>query len=224
MHSTLDPINSAAADSLSEAVYESLLEAVVTGKLPSGAILSEVSLAKTLQVSRTPVHDALRQLAKDGLVEQQTGHRARVVQFTADDVYEIFEVRKYLEGPAAELAAGRMDQRQLAPLKEASDQLAADRRAPDWLARWTAFDDLFHRTIADSSGNKRLAQDIHRYRILHRGFKRMSAGAEVLQQALQEHCAILDALMARNGKQARDAMIAHIATWQDFFIRHFPRA
>src|SRR6188472_4480057 len=61
---------------LSDAVYETLFGAILNGELAAGAIVSEVSLAKQLAVSRTPVHDALRQLAKDGLVEQQAGRRA----------------------------------------------------------------------------------------------------------------------------------------------------
>ncbi len=224
MHAAaLKPIKHDDAASLSEAVYQTLLEAIVSRRLASGTVLSEVALSKSLDVSRTPVHDALRQLAKDGLVEQQTGHRARVAQFTPDDVYEIFEIRKYLEGPAAELAAGRMDLRHLAPLRTMAEALAANPQAVDWIERWADFDDAFHNAIATCSGNKRLAQDINRYRLLHRGFNRMSTTPEVLQQALQEHFAILDALQARDGERAKSTMLAHIASWQDFFVRNFPR-
>src|SRR5688500_900834 len=95
--------------SLVEAAYQSLLERIVDGRLPSGAMLSELALSQELGVSRTPVHDAMRQLAKDGLVVREGRQRARVAGFAPDDVFEIFEMRKILEGPAAELAAGRMD-------------------------------------------------------------------------------------------------------------------
>lgn len=223
MIDTLKPVPGQSEQSLVDSVYGSLLEAIVGGSLPSGTILSEVSVAQQMEVSRTPVHDALRQLSQDGLVERQNGRRARVSQFTRDDIYEIFEMRKYLEGPAAQLAAGRMDQRQLVPLREGAEQLAAVRGRADWVTRWTDYDELFHSTIADASGNKRLARDIHRYRLLHRGFNRMSTDAESLQQALAEHLTILKWLEAREGDKARKAMVDHITAWQAFFIRAFPR-
>lgn len=211
---------------LAETVYESLLEAILAGRLASGTVLSEVALARQLKVSRTPVHDALRQLANDGLVEQRRGRRARVAEFTADDLFEVFEVRKFLEGPAAELAARRMDQRQLAPLRMAADELRAARRAADWSLRWSEFDEQFHEAVARGSGNRRLARDIARYRLLHRGFNKMRTDPSDLLRALDEHVAILDALEAHDGPAARAAMVAHIEAWQSYFVRSFaaPRA
>jgi DNA-binding GntR family transcriptional regulator len=206
---------------LVESVYESLLEAILAGRLASGTVLSEVALAAQLGVSRTPVHDALRQLAKDGLVEQQAGRRARVANFTADDLFELFEMRKFLEGPAAELAARRMDQRQLAPLRMAAESLRTSRRTSDWPLRWAEFDEQFHEVVARGSGNRRLWQDITRYRLLHRGFNKMRTETADLQRALIEHLAILDALEAHDGPAARDAMVAHIEAWQSYFVRNF---
>lgn len=209
--------------SLAERVYTTLLESILAGRVVRGTILSEVAVAKQLNVSRTPVHDALRQLAKDGLVEQATGRRARVAQFTPDDVFEIYEMRKILEGPAAELAAGRMDQRQLGPLRSQAEFLMNSIGHPDWLGRWADFDEEFHHTIAASSGNRRLANDIDRYRLLHRGFNITAFDPAALPQALEEHLRILDALDARNPQAARDAMMAHISHWQRYFVESFRR-
>lgn len=209
-------------ESLSEWVYQRLLESILTGKYPQHGVLSELGLARELKVSRTPVHDALRQLAKDGLVVRQLNCRARVAGLTSDDVYEVFEMRKLLEGPAAELAAARMDARQLLPLQQFADELQHAIRGQTWTARWAEFDDQFHSTIASASGNRRLAQDIHRYRLLHKGFNRMATEPEGLQQALEEHRLILEALAAHDGPLARERMIAHIAAWQAHFIKHLP--
>jgi DNA-binding GntR family transcriptional regulator len=219
----LKPIAADTELSLAEAVYETLLEAIVSGRLRSEVTLSEVALAKQLEVSRTPVHDALRQLAKDGLVEQETGRRARVAHFSRDDIYEIFEIRKYLEGPAAELAAARMDARQFAPLRTAANELQASHGQPDWILQWAQLDETFHSTIAASSGNRRLAQDIGRYHLLHRGFNKMSTDVESLRTALAEHVEILNSLEQHDGAAAREAMIKHITHWQEYFIQHFPR-
>lgn len=208
---------------LVEYVYETLLENIVSGELASGTVLSEVAVAKELNVSRTPVHDALRQLAKDGLVEQTAGRRARVANFGRDDVFEIFEMRKYLEGPAAELAASRMDRRQLVPLRATIEELAESTDSDDWVARWADFDEEFHDTIAQASGNKRLWRDVAGYRLLHRGFNKIATNVDCLQEALHEHTQILDALEEGDAQGARNAMIGHLDNWQEYFVRNFPR-
>jgi DNA-binding GntR family transcriptional regulator len=219
------PIIAASDDaSLSEAVYQRLLESILTGAYPQGAVLSELGVAREFKVSRTPVHDALRQLSKDGLVVRERNCRARVAGLTVDDIFEVFEMRKLLEGPATELAAARMDARQLLPLQQFAAELKEARRGQDWTARWAEFDDQFHSTIATASGNRRLAQDIHRYRLLHKGFNRLATEPEGLQQALAEHVSILAALEAHDGQLARERMIAHIAAWQVHFIKHLPQS
>src|SRR5688572_21352810 len=81
--------------SLAEAVYQDLLERILDGRLPSDSVVSELALAGKLGVSRTPVHEAVRQLAKDGLVSRTGKHRARIATFSATDVHEVFEMRKY---------------------------------------------------------------------------------------------------------------------------------
>lgn len=206
---------------LSDSVYETVLDAILSGRLATGTVVSEVALAKQLQVSRTPVHDALRQLAKDGLIRQEANRRAVVAKFSAEDVFDIFEMRKLLEGEAARRAATRMDRPARAELRATIVELQADLNAPDWIARWTDYDDRFHAAIAQASGSARLAQDISRYRMLHRGINRLSTTVQVLQQAMEEHARILDALDARNAKAAQTAMTDHIQEWQAYFVRQF---
>ena len=218
------PLDSGGNESLSESVYHRLLEGILTQHFPNGAVLTELGLSRELGVSRTPVHDALRQLAKDGLVLRERNCRARVAGITPDDVFEIFEMRKLLEARAAELAAVRMDNRHLAPLRAAADALRADPAASDWTARWADFDELFHGAIAAASGNRRLATDINRYRLLHKGFNRIATAPKALQQAMKEHLAILTALEAADGSRASKLMFAHISVWQEYFIRNFPIA
>jgi len=218
------PIEANDDEALSETVYHRLLRDILTGHYPCGTVLSELGLGRVLGVSRTPVHDALRQLAKDGLIQRERNCRARVAGITPDDIFEVFEMRKMLEGPAAELAAVRMDRRQLAPLRAAIDQLRAMPRGKDWTTQWAEFDDCFHRTIAEASGNRRLAQDINRYRLLHKGFNRLATEPDCLQSAMAEHIGILEALEAKNGPLARERMVAHIVIWQEYFIRAVPPA
>jgi DNA-binding GntR family transcriptional regulator len=207
----------------SDAVYEALLEAVLAGRLVSGTTISEVALARQLDVSRTPVHDALRQLAKDGLVEQRAGRRAVVAAFTRDDVDDIFEMRKLLEGEAARLAATRIDRQTLARLRASGEGLRRSRGSADWVAEWTDHDETFHDAIARASGSPRLWQDIARYRLLQRGFNKLTAAPDDLAQALEEHFRILEGLERRNPERASRSMVEHIQEWQAYFVNHFPR-
>ena len=203
-------------------VYSAILDRIIGGRLAPGTVLSAVKWSEKLQVSRTPVHEALRMLEADGLVENPAGRRAQVASFTKDDLWEIFEMRRVLEGPAAEMAAGRMDSRQLAPLRAEAEALAkAGLTEREWTDRWSEFDEEFHTLIASSCGNERLMNDIFRYRLIHKGFNRMKTDYASLQGALAEHVEILEALEAHDGAAARAAMEKHITNWQSYFVQSY---
>ncbi len=210
------------SENLAEAVYDALMDAILAGDLPPGSILSALKLSGHLNVSRTPVQQALTFLAADGLVENESGRRAKVAHFTRDDLYNIFAMRRLLESHAAELAAGRMDERHFAPLRQTAMELKDEPLNKAWQEKWTAFDEDFHRIIAECSGNPLLAKDIGRYRLLHRGVNRITANVESLPTALEEHFEILSALENRDGASARTAMDAHIAKWQIIFTQQWP--
>jgi DNA-binding GntR family transcriptional regulator len=215
--------NGVDSDRLSDAVYETVLVLIIEGKLAPGMIVSELELSRKLNVSRTPVHDALKQLAKDGLVTQKANKRAVVAGFTADDVFDIFEMRKLLETEAARRAATRIDRLDLTRLRDTANRISKAVNKPDWIGQWTEFDELFHKTIAEASGSLRLALDIARYRMLHRAFNRHSTTGDVLGQALAEHLRILEALESRDAKAAAAEMRAHIHEWQTYFVGQFKR-
>jgi DNA-binding GntR family transcriptional regulator len=208
---------------LVERVYAAVVEGILTGRYSAGQVLSEVGLAGRMNVSRTPVHEALALLAADGLVSRERNCRAQVAHFTADDLFEVFEMRKLLEGRAAELSAGRMDSRQINPLRATAAALRDGLKARDWSRRWSEADEEFHRAVAQGCGNVRLANDILRYRLLHRGINRHSTDPQSLRRALAEHEAILEALGRRDAVAARERMVAHIAAWQEFFTAQFRR-
>lgn len=93
----------------SDRAYATLLDEIQTGVLAPGAVLGEVEQATRLGVSRTPLREALGRLAADGLVAQQSPRVTVVTAMDADDIREIFEVRRALEESATRLAAQRGD-------------------------------------------------------------------------------------------------------------------
>jgi DNA-binding GntR family transcriptional regulator len=196
--------------SLADSVYETLLEAMISGRLAGGTELNEVALAKQLDVSRTPVHEAVRRLVADGLIKVERHRRLRVAALSHEEVRQVYAMRRLLESAAAEMAASSIDDQALAELRRAADALAAAEGSLDWSAQALRFDVEFHDAIAAACGNDRLREDVSRYRLLVRGLCRMTGTTENLHDALAEHLVILNALERRDGSAARDAMATHI--------------
>jgi DNA-binding GntR family transcriptional regulator len=195
---------------LAEGAYEAILERILSGSLASGTFVSEVSLAKDLNVSRTPVHQALTRLAKEGLIEHRSGRKPRIARFGRDDLVEIYEMRLLLETAATQRAAKRIDPGLLAELTREADALAAAPDSPDWTQKALDFDVRLHDALAIAAGNRRLVQEIAKYRLLVRAFCRMTGNSANLREALQEHQAVLKALEGRQPAAAGQAMARHV--------------
>jgi DNA-binding GntR family transcriptional regulator len=196
--------------SLADMVYENLLEAIVNGRLARGTELNEVSVAEQLQVSRTPVHEALRRLAADGLVEQLANRRVRVAQFGRRELEEIYELRAILESAACRRAATKMEAQHVKFLRDSADALEKSMGSADWPQRAIEFDQRFHEAIAAGSGNEHLRKDILRYRRLVQAFCRLTGSVENLREAFREHLKILSALEAHDADAAALAMSEHV--------------
>jgi DNA-binding GntR family transcriptional regulator len=197
--------------SLADSVYETLLAAIVGGGLAGGTEINEVSLAKELQVSRTPVHQAVVRLESDGLIELGERKKPRVVVFRRRQIVEIYDMRQLLESAAAARAATKISAEALADLQAGAEQLLRTRDELDWSARALTFDIHFHDVLAHACGNMRMQRDIGRYRLLVRGLCRITGSEEVLHTALEEHMRILETLQQRDAAGARRAMERHIA-------------
>lgn len=196
---------------LVQSAYEAILDRVLSGALPSGTVVSEVELARTLGVSRTPVHLAVTQLAREGLVEHRAGLKPRVARFGKEDLVEIYEMRLLLETAAVERAAEHLDPKVLTELLRGAEQLISDAsESASWTRKTLDFDVEFHDALASAGGNRRLREEIAKYRLLVRAFCRMTADAKTLLAALKEHLAVLKALQGRNPAIACQAMARHI--------------
>lgn len=212
-----------ANDALTDAAYQAILADLFSGTLKSGEPVSEVALARRLRMSRTPVHLAVRELVRDGLLTQLPNRRPVFHAFTAQDVQEIYGMRQLLEAEAAAQAALRLDRPTLQRLKDDCTALRKVLKARDILVRWADLDERFHRAIALASGNRRLAQDIFRYRLVHRGFNTIRFTTDLVPQSLAEHERVLDALDARDPQGARQAMLAHLREWQAYYVNSFSK-
>jgi DNA-binding GntR family transcriptional regulator len=145
-----------------------------------------------------------------------------ITAFTRDDVHDIFEMRKILEGEAARRAAAHIDKATLASLRATAEDLKGKPDGAEFLARWATYNDVFHDTIAKSAASVRLWHDIMRYRMLHRGFNMLKTSNENLLIALAEHLQVLDALDRGDGDAACKLMQQHIGRWQSHFVNQVP--
>jgi DNA-binding GntR family transcriptional regulator len=189
---------------------DALRAAIVDGRLQAGERYSVARLAERLEVSRTPVREALLVLERQGVVRFERNRGVRVLETTAHDLEEVFALRLLLEVPATRRACGLLEAAELAALDRelaAMERLAAEGDEGAFMAH----DKRFHEIILRASGNRRLATIVSQLRDLVRFRGASTVGrSRDLQAILAEHVVIRDALEARDAPAAAGAMRAHL--------------
>jgi DNA-binding GntR family transcriptional regulator len=208
---------------LVESAYDAILGNILSGALPAGSIISEVALAKDLNVSRTPVHQALARLAKEGLVEVRSGRKPQVSRFGREDLIEIYDIRLLLESAAAQRAAKRLDPKQLSELRREAEHLEVEQDGPEWARRALELGSRFQDALAAACGNRRLSQELRKYRLLVRASCGRMDSPENLREELREHQQVLKALADRHPAQAGQAMAQHIQKRLEAVLGTFKR-
>jgi DNA-binding GntR family transcriptional regulator len=210
-----------AKGSLSEQVYEHLLDEILSGTSRPSSAWTVVAIAKRLGISRTPVHDAITMLQRDGLLERAVNLRPTPVRITKHDIHEIYEMRKLLEPEAARRAAARIGLPEVLRLMAELEDVEQQRSDKRFREAWARHDAEFHRVITLHCGLPRLAADIARYRMLHRALNRALPERSDLDRAIKEHRSILAAFEAADQEAAASAMRAHLQAWQRYFTLHW---
>lgn len=155
---------------LRELVYEELKHKILTGEIASQTRLMEIDLAEKMNVSRTPIREAIRELAADGLVTIEPRRGAYVSRISIDDMLDAFEVRENLEGFAAYLAAKRINEEQKVKLKELMD-LYEEAINNDEKKNSVERDESLHKFIVECGGNKTLQQMVNHVQELSLRFR-----------------------------------------------------
>jgi DNA-binding GntR family transcriptional regulator len=154
---SLPPLPGRTRSTLSENVYQALMEAILQGRLGPGEHLVEQSIADQFGVSRMAVREAIRKLAHDGLVEVVPNRGTFTVEFTNRDIEEIFDLRAILEEKAVRLVTERGRRSDLALLEEVIDEMREIERLEDRIAAATV-DTKFHQQLVDLSHHSRLTR------------------------------------------------------------------
>lgn len=196
--------------SLREKVFAQLEEDIISGKYKEGQKLTEGMLSQELNVSRTPVREAIRQLELEGLVEAIPNKAIIVSGITARDIEDIYEIRISIEGLAARRAAKNITESELEKLKEITDlqEFYTLRKDMNHLVK---IDGEFHETIFKASGSKTLKNILSTF---HHNLKKArsdSFGKPARAKAvLEEHRAIFEALEAKDSIRAEHYMLIHV--------------
>ena len=195
--------------SLADQVFEQLENDIIQGVYSKGEILTELKLAEQLQVSRTPIREALRRLEQERLIED-TGKGSRVLGITREDVEDIMNIRLYLEGLASYYATvnitpeGREELSHIVDLQE----LYYNKWDPERLRQ---VDDSFHDVICRLSRRSVIYDTLSPLHRKTRRYRRISMqNKERATQTLKEHRAIYEAILSGNADLARELTTKHI--------------
>jgi len=203
-------LHSLSVPALYQQVAERLRARIFAHDLAPGDWIDEQALAVEYGISRTPMREALKVLASEGLVELKPRRGCYVTQLSEQDLDEVFPVMAVLEGKVAEEAARRITSADFSKLEAIHAELETHAAAND-ADRFFEANQRFHAALQTLAGNRYLAQLIDDARKVIKLTRRDSLRLEGrLKQSLAEHCDILEALRRRDPEQAGRAMHAHL--------------
>jgi DNA-binding GntR family transcriptional regulator len=196
-----------------DSVHESIKNGILRGEYQSGAFVREEAIAKQLEVSRTPVREAIRRLVSEGWLEAIPNRGSRVVLWTEADVEEVFELRALLEPLLARCAARHVADQQLEELEllaTAMEALAA-RDTPSARDEIAKLNRRFHDIITEAAERPRTEKILHgvaQMPVVRRSFHHYTSTE--LQRSMSQHRELIRALALRDGEWAAAVMRAHI--------------
>ena len=204
---------------LYQEVAERLRERIFSHELQPGTWVDEQALAEQYGISRTPLREALKVLASEGLVTLKPRRGCYVTEISDRDLDEIFTVMAMLEGECARVLAARATEADLARLQAIHADLESAAQASD-IDRFFEANQAFHLAIQQIADNRWLLhviEDLRKVIKLSRHHSLYSEGR--LEQALAEHRTILDAMLARDADAAERSMRGHIRSGREALER-----
>ncbi len=198
--------------SLADIAYNALIEAIINQEFQPGAQVSIDSLARQLNMSNTPVREALMRANGEGLVAQKTNHGFVVADIlTAQQLHQLFDVRHTLELHA--LTGVVVSRQDIETLKRLLDEMSKSKDGAVYsdFKDYLQHDNQFHRSLVSLSGNQFLLQaweDLH----VHLHLSRLYTGVGLFdrEDSVAEHLEIVDALQQNDNLQALSLISQHI--------------
>lgn len=196
--------------SLTEKVYQNLRSDILSGTFRDREELRETALAKTYGVSRTPVREAIRQLALEGLVDTIPNRGAYVHNIHGKDVKDVYAIRSLLEGLAARWAVENITDEQIEAMEEVLYMSEYYRKKELWEQVYVC-DNKFHDLMYAASGShllEHMLRTFHEY--VQQVRKSVLQDEKRAKSSFEEHAAILEAIKSRKADEAADLAKQHI--------------
>ena len=206
---------------LGSKIFILLRDRILNESYKCGDKLNELTLAKELKISRTPIREALKQLELEGLVESIPNKGVYVKGFSPRDIDDMFEIRLSLEGLAVSFAIDRMDEVHLAKIKEVFELLEFYTTKGDF-DKVNDFNILFHESIYQATQStyfEQILKDIHYY--VSVTSRHSIARPERLESSLVEHRAILEAIIDGDKDEATERIQRHIRKTQMLVRKYY---
>ncbi len=198
--------------SIADQIFDQLERDILSGKYKRGEILSELRLSKEMNVSRTPIREALLRLEQENILKE-SGRGMMVIGISKEDMMDMYDVRLHLEGEAARRAAGRITDDELAELLELTElqRYYINKQGNGSSEHTRNLDSQFHELLYRVCGSAAYADVLSR---LHKKMtKYRMASISKQSRALQsndEHMEIYKALAAHDPDAAEKAVLAHV--------------
>ena len=213
-------IDGALAETAERQVYRSIRQALMSGMVAPGTILTSRSLAQSLKVSVQPVRDALKRLEADGVLESRPQSGFFVTPISGQEYREIIDIRQRLEGLAARVACENMDDRTIALLERINQRMGQLESSSDALPE----NYRFHFTIYGKANRPSLLSLIENQWVrigpaLHHHPYKISTA-----ETMERHDHVIRALKARDGAAAEEAIFVDLGAAADLVIPRLPQA
>jgi DNA-binding GntR family transcriptional regulator len=211
-------------ESLSEKAFNLLKKAIISGELLPDEVLPEEKLAKDLGISRTPIREALMQLAMEGLIVMQKGRPARVATFTIEESLHFIELRRVLEIYNIEKIATIADEKLISELKDNVDRQMKAVASNDY-QDFLELDREFHLILASKNDNKKMGEMIHQMNNgVNRAFLTLSNTIHFsAKDACEEHLKLIMALESNDVALSREHMIEHMNNVERRFVQYYSK-
>ncbi|WP_298928631.1 GntR family transcriptional regulator [uncultured Ramlibacter sp.] len=203
---------------LHEQVALRLRQMLVESRIPPGAKLNERELAEVLQVSRTPLREAIKMLAAEGLVELLPNRGAIAVSLSEADVLNTFEVMAGLEAQSGELAAQRITDAELAEIRASHYEMMAAYTRQD-LSAYYRLNAQIHNAINAAAKNPVLTSTYNQVNARLQALRfRSNQDGDKWKRAMKEHDSMIEALAARDGAAMRAVLLQHLHNKRDVVV------
>lgn len=195
---------------LHEEIANNLREMIMSGELREGDKIKENELCELMDISKTPLREALRVLSAEGLIRLIPNRGSYVTTPTLEEIKEMFDVMSVLEGVCARTAAEKMSNIDYEKLKKIHFQLEENFRLKEQ-KQYIRYNNEYHSFVQELAGNKTLNQIVNglRQKILLYRFKSLNL-SDRFEQSIQEHRDLLEAFRKRDAEKAELLMKSHM--------------